>query len=167
MKYYVRGGTPPPVMINLTKGSACVNHTCACKHNGSISGRAPEKGGGVGWKERSCGVDGGQTAWTHVWDAACAPLPRAVLSSPAKSSPSTETWPVMLNGSSRNGAHPIPAGAMDQALMQGHNPGSALSAGFRLSPACKEPEGQSPSVCPSNKGGNEDGEGHCSKRPWV
>lgn len=46
-----------------------------------------------------------------------------------------------------------------------HNPGSALGAGLGLGPACKEPEGQGPGVRPSNKGGNEDGEGHCSKRP--
>lgn len=50
----------------------------------------------------------------HVGCCLC-PTPKSCPFLSAKSSPSTDTWPVMLNESSRDGAHSITAGAMDQA----------------------------------------------------
>lgn len=149
--------------------------TLALANTMAASAGEPQKGGSVGRAEKrgAMGRAGGQAAWTHTWDAACVSLePRAALSSPAECFPSTETRPAVLNELSREGAHPIPAGAVGRAPMPGMEEPfgttpvelSVLGSGS-VQPVRSRRGGRVPVCVPAIRGENEDGEGHCSKRP--
>lgn len=104
---------------------------------------------GVG-QDRSPGAAGG-SARTLVLSVPL--LPGAALCSPARSFPSAETWPAMLTESRGEGAQPIPAGpGTDAGLEEPFGTIPVVLPVLGLSSACEQSEGQSPSVCPSNKG---------------
>lgn len=141
MKYYACAEGEAPHLIAV-KGRACVNHA------GTY--RELQRAGAVG-----CGT--GQEPWgswgirTLVLSVPL--LPGAALCSPARSFPSAETWPAMLTESRGEGAQPIPAGpGTDAGLEEPFGTIPVVLSVLGLSSASEQSEGQSPSVCPSNKG---------------